>query len=293
MELKVLRLDVKLVGWLIVVLAFFAVAISLFVLFHPSGGTLLGDGDNASAISSALALIVATIGLVLAIYMQSAEYRRATEVVDSIQSLRMILSLMIAKIALIQAKGDAGKTIVDIKNEKEQLLLAVCSNAGSFLRYIAAVRHREAEKRELSEEWRLLDIYMAAIFSNDSALDCKLEIIGLYRLLDSVTSDDLHRHSRGFISTESLDVLRENDYSIVVKAMIELDGERKAVRKSAPIDHQEIATRMRALEQKFVGIPEKAGLLDELRSCYQEALKGDSGSAELINEIWKIEFGDG
>jgi len=123
-----------------------SVILSIVLLFFPFGRNLPGSGENASAITSSIAIIVATLGLVIATYMQSAEYRRESEVVDGIQGLRLLLELMIAEISVIEyhkvKKDERPRRAFEL--EQESLLKTLQGSAGRFL---FLLRRRPQSKR--------------------------------------------------------------------------------------------------------------------------------------------------
>lgn len=212
-------MNVSFYSRIILVFAALSLLCGLAILFSPYGNRLPGSGDNSAAITSAFALIVATLGLVLALYMQSAEYRRETEVVDGVQEIRLLLEVLIAQIAIAFAvQENLGSH--SFEKQKELLLDATIRPAGRFLAYMSSTRSKETPEGE-GQKWRLYHAHLARVFAAKSAVECIDDIVGLYRLLIEVTSADVRTLSKGFISVKSIDEMNTNEMNILVKVMLD------------------------------------------------------------------------
>jgi hypothetical protein len=194
-----------------------ALLLALLLLFHPLGKDLAGDGDASAAITSALGLIVATAGLVLALYMQSAEYRREAEVVDGLQRLRAILELMLARcVATLGTEDRSGGVF---QKERELLLEALSGPAGRFLTYLGAIRGEKAGKGQV-EKWRTFHLYVANVMQASCERDCVVDLVELHDMVAAISSEDISLHSAGFISAASIDELNKHGVPPVAAQMI-------------------------------------------------------------------------
>ena len=282
MKLKVGALSIAVIG-----LACLALMTSLFMLFHPIGSNVPGDGGNASALTSALALIVATIGLVLALYMQSAEYRRESEVVDGLQELRMTLSFMLARVGLLRSQGRGATNPKSLQHEKEKLLESLQGPAGRFLQYVGNIRDQRASEDSVPESWRLFNYFVADIVISDDVLQCQNSIVGLYKLVREIRTQDIDKHSKGFISSSSIDELNGFPDPTLIRAVIQIsEQEQKSLRESYVISDEDIDVAVsdyRQVQTMDAGFSHGVDI-DEIA---KKAKSGDESYRAYIAAIWQ------
>ena len=199
----------KLWSFVVFFLAVATLLISTFILLSPIGAKLPGDGTNSAAISSSIAVIIATIGLVLALYMQSAEYRRKSEIVDGIQEIRMVLNVLAARYTVGIHNGASR---MDYDEERQRLLSAFEGPAGRFLEYVRAVKDNNAKNSgQDGEKWRTIYVCLAGILNASDMRESGRDIVLLKDTLAEVTTRDIKKYSRKITSVASIDLLHKSE----------------------------------------------------------------------------------
>lgn len=204
---------------LLAVLSFLA---GIAVLVFEFGAKLPGSGDNSAAITSSFALIVATVGLVLALHMQSAEYRRETEVVDGLQEIRLLLELVIARAAVAQAgrgavRNSGTSTSSVFQRDKELLLEAMVGPAGRFLIFHAAQKSLAA--KEQPEEWRLLHYHLATVMLSENEAQAGQSAMDLFDMLKSVDHAAIRKGAKLIVHADTIDKLNKAPDNVLIGAM--------------------------------------------------------------------------
>lgn len=278
-----MRLPVPAFTRLILFLSALAVALGLALLFLPIGRSLLGDGQNSAAITTAIALIVGTIGLVLATYMQSAEYKRETELVDDIQSIRIILEIMIARTVALSASAPAPGSVYDYQLEKEALFKALTGPAGRLLVIQKALKTADANLAQRDEKWRTFYLSVSEIFNNSDLRHCASGAVELLRFVEELDSAAIRKLAPKTISTESIDELSNaTQLDILLKAGIGSYGRKEQEKR--PLS----ASETQKLEQAYQAlcgyesIKGNLGLMREIRESYISAKDGNIESYTLL-----------
>lgn len=267
----------KRINFLTIVVLLFAitaVAASFVLLFTPTGNGLAGSAENSSAISASLALIIATIGLVIALWMQTAEYRRETEIVDGLQEARALLDIMIARMGVAQGTGQSDANL-SFATEKEHLILILKGPAGRLLNYIRIVRHTSAQKNDAPEKWRTFYIHVSNVVNSDDLSECGGSLCALLDLLKSVTSADVRKYSNKVISVDSIDALNAGD-DIVVSAYCKTQSENRerAAQARTSITADTLEKIIEELSAKLNESPQGVSALAELQESITDAREG-------------------
>ncbi len=272
---------------LVLILALTAVAVSFILLFFPVGNLVTGSAENSSAVSASLALIIATIGLVIALYMQSAEYRRETEIVDGLQEARILLELMVSRVAVAQGGGHENKNL-RFENEKQQLIETLKGSAGRFLNYIRITKDIAASGNKLPESWRLLYVHTGNILNAEQLNECATDLVGLLALLKSISGDDVHKHANKVISVHSIDALNAKE-DIIIRAFREIteDKQNRAQAQDADLDPKDLARIIDELRSKMNESEQGRRAIKELEDSIARATSGDAKAAAYIVSIHK------
>jgi hypothetical protein len=291
-------LNIKLLRNLIVLAAALSVVLGIALLIWPSAALFGGDSERSAAVTSALALIVATLGLVLALHMQSAEYRRETDLVDGLQELRVLLEIMTARCALDRMHGP-GADDPDVRSyagflEEKQLLLELLHQMpGRFLIYFSAVKHAQAKKSDVAEKWRLLHLHIAFIRRAPNAAECAQHIVGLLKLIREIGAQDISDHAKGFVSASSIDELNDYEGNIVIDAMVRqfdtapvIGAEGADDVEADPFPDAAALENCIADLQALIGDdPDGAGALEELSVEFARAREGGIGARIMLHDM--------
>ncbi len=273
---------------LVLILALTAVAVSFALLFLPVGNLVTGNAENSNAVSASLALIIATIGFVIALYMQSAEYRRETEIVDGLQEARILLELMVSRASVAQAGGRKNLNL-RFENEKQQLIETLKGSAGRFLNYIRITKDVAASEKKLPESWRLLYVHTGNILNAEHLNECAGDLVGLLALLKSISSDDVHKHANKVISLDSIDALNAKE-DIVIRAFRETieENRNKAREQDADLAPEDLARMIDELRNQMEKSEQGRKALEELEDSFANATKGDVKAAAYVVSIHKM-----
>jgi hypothetical protein len=273
---------------LVLILALTAVAVSFALLFLPVGNLVTGSAENSNAVSASLALIIATIGFVIALYMQSAEYRRETEIVDGLQEARILLELMVSRASVAQT---GGRKNLDLRfeNEKQQLIETLKGPAGRFLNYIRITKDVAASEKKTPEIWRLLYVHTGNLLNAEHLNECASDLVGLLALLKSISGEDIHKHANKIISVDSIDALNAKE-DIVIRAFRETieENRNKAREQDADLAPEELAQMIDELRNQMEKSEQGRKALGELEDSFVNATKGDVKAAAYIVSIHKM-----
>jgi len=273
---------------LVLILALTAVAVSFALLFLPVGNLVTGSAENSNAVSASLALIIATIGFVIALYMQSAEYRRETEIVDGLQEARILLELMVSRASVAQTGGRKNLNL-RFENEKQQLIETLKGPAGRFLNYIRITKDVAASEKKTPEIWRLLYVHTGNLLNAEHLNECASDLVGLLALLKSISGEDIHKHANKIISVDSIDALNAKE-DIVIRAFRETieENREKARQQDADLAPEELARMIDELRNQMEKSEQGRKALEELEGSFANATKGDVKAAAYIVSIHKM-----
>ncbi|NOX82092.1 MAG: hypothetical protein GXP06_03705 [Alphaproteobacteria bacterium] len=273
---------------LVLILALTAVAVSFALLFLPIGNLVTGSAENSNAVSASLALIIATIGFVIALYMQSAEYRRETEIVDGLQEARILLELMVSRASVAQTGGRKNLNL-RFENEKQQLIETLKGPAGRFLNYIRITKDVAASEKKTPEIWRLLYVHTGNLLNAEHLNECASDLVGLLALLKSISGEDIHKHANKIISVDSIDALNAKE-DIVIRAFREtIEENREKIRtQDADIAPEELARLIDELRTTMGKSEQGRKALEELEDSFANATKGDVKAAAYVVSIHKM-----
>lgn len=263
---------VGILQWVIVVFSAVTVCGGLILLLTPLGADLPGDGQNSSALTAAIALIVIVIGLILTVYMQSAEYRRQAEIVDGLQEIRIILTIMAARVSLTRV-GSEGDVRISAE-ERELMLTAIKGPAGRFLNYLRGVRDKAAREANTPTKWRTLFLNFSSVLYAQDIGRVGQNVIDLLEIIDDVSVKDIKKYGSKVVAADSIDKIRSFEDDIIVKVL----KEDYAKRAQKPINETQLAM----LDQMV------AGLEAELSKSQQ----GLAAWAELQDVIPKARAGE-
>lgn len=273
---------VSLLTLAIVVGSVLTVLLGLFVLIDPVGNQFAGDGQNSNALTAAIALIIVTLGLVLSVYMQSAEYRRESEIVDGIQEIRIVLTLLASRFSLQRVGNSMGTTISS--EEREVLISAITGPAGRFLNYLRGVRDREATKNNTSTEWRTLFLHYSSIIYASDVEATGRHIVSLLKIIDSVTVRDIKKYASKVVSVNSIDQIRSYDDDLIVKVLKNMFAEKE----KAPVTDAEFASLEGIISDLTAYLntaPNGAGALKEIEPIMAKAREKDSEAFHYISQL--------
>ncbi|MFN7054088.1 hypothetical protein [Hyphomonas sp.] len=263
---------VSILQWVIVVFSLVTVSGGLVLLLTPLGANLPGDGQNSSALTASVALIVVVVGLILTVYMQSAEYRRQAEIIDGLQEIRIILTIMAARVSLARTGGDADHSIS--AEERAVLLNAVKGPAGRFLNYMRGVKDKEAGEANAPTRWRTIFLNFSMVVYATDIGRAGQNVIDLLQVVDDVTVKDIKKYASKVISADSIDKIRAYEDDIIVRALKSMYAEQ-AQRAIDPAD-------MARLE----------GMIAGLQAVLMQDAQGRAGWAELQKTLPKARAGD-
>lgn len=268
---------------LLAVLSFLA---GIAVLVFEFGANLPGSGDNSAAITSSFALIVATVGLVLALHMQSAEYRRETEVVDGLQEIRLLLELVIARAAVAQAGRGVGRNSgmsnsSVFQRDKELLLEAMVGPAGRFLIFHAAQKSHAA--KEQPEEWRLLHYHLATVMLSENEAQAGQSAMDLFDMLKSVDHAAIKEGAKLIVHADTIDKLNKAPDNVLIGAMRSSSHRaRSEVVDPYAKDSALLESHIAAITQFLQGRAGGKEALAELVESMAAARKGDRNARIYI-----------
>ncbi len=263
---------VGILQWVIVIFSLITVTGGLLLLLTPLGANLPGDGQNSSALTAAIALIVVVVGLILTVYMQSAEYRRQAEIVDGLQEIRVILTIMAARVSLART-GAAGDRRISAE-ERAVLLNAVKGPAGRFLNFMRGVKDKEAGEANRATKWRTLFLNFSTIaYANDIGLTGQ-NVIDLLEVIDDIGVKDIKKYASKVISADSIDKIRAFEDDIIVRVLKSMYAEQA----QRPIDPADLAR----LEAMIAG----------LQAVLMQNEQGRAGWAELQRTLPQARAGD-
>lgn len=289
-----MRLPVPALTKLILFLSLTAMLIGVAILFFPFGKNLMGDGSNSSAITTAIALIVGTIGLVLATYMQSAEYQRETELVDDIQSIRIILEIMISRTAALSVSQPASPAAFDYQLEKEALFKALTGPAGRLLVIQKAIKTADANLAQKDEKWRTFYLSVSEIMNNSDLRYCASGAVSLLRFVEELDSETIRKLTSRTVSTQSVDELSQaTELDILVKAGISTYGAQEEEQRSLTDTEADELERVYLALNVHEDIKDNPGLKREIHESYLAARKGQIPAYRLLVALLQKVTGDG
>ena len=273
---------VSLLTLAIVVGSVLTVLLGLFVLIDPVGNQFAGDGQNSNALTAAIALIIVTLGLVLSVYMQSAEYRRESEIVDGIQEIRIVLTLLASRFSLQRVGNSVGTTISS--EEREVLIGAITGPAGRFLNYLRGVKDREASKADVPTKWRTFFLHYSSIIYGSDVESTGRHIVNLLEVIDSVTVKDIKKYASKVVSVNSIDQIRSYDDDLIVKVVKNMFAEKEV----APVTDAEFASlegMISDLTTYLKAAPSGAGPLKEIEPTFAKAREKDAEAFRYIAQL--------
>ena len=262
---------------MLLIISIIAFIYGIFILYIPqSNSPWKGNPNISSAITASFAILLAVAGLVSALYMQSARYRRETEIVDGLQSLRLILRIMLVR-------ADRNESI-EFDEEKKILLHTLQGPTGVFINYYASIKDQKAVEEEKSEKWRTLYLCISNVMDGN---DLVKSIADLLDLIDHLSPKDVKKYSHAVTSTDSLNKVKKDD--IIIRAIKDkIIKKEKEHLNNVNSDKDVINKNIAYLQEKMSRDEQGKKALKELDPTFEKARKGDKEAIAYIQSIVKM-----
>ncbi|MGI0027028.1 MAG: hypothetical protein ACREAD_04225 [Nitrosopumilaceae archaeon] len=209
--------------WILAILGFL-----LTILFLVLPGTNLGKewADRAQAgatTSSAFALILSIISVVVSVRISSSDYKAEQDVrANTVQLLASIRSILI-KSALLSQNS---KSTIDFKNE-HKVINTFLSSTTAFA-YWSWVSYKSEHAGSNPEEWRVFFLYLGSILDTDvkQYVNMAKQSIKVEKLLTQLTQSDIRQISNYVLNlSESIARFKEGPQDTLTKAIFEVWGD--------------------------------------------------------------------
>lgn len=227
-----------------ILLAFLALAVSVAVFAAPFTFTEEWSwrASVGSSISTAIAIILGAIALLITAQVESSDYKSQQEVKTDLARLLATLSSAQVRAGIKMAPGAREKT--DLRVEKAGLLAFMQSTTGFAFYGFAA--HKSEKSAKAPQEWRLFHLYMSEMIDTDDVGLFLNRAIRVQNLLTGMTKADLRQLANAVQdiakSVASFDYVVENN--VLLKAMRGIYGVDP---KTAPKPEDENASFIAAL----------------------------------------------
>lgn len=219
-----------------ILLAFLALAVSVAVFVAPFTFTEEWSwrASVGSSISTAIAIILGAIALLITAQVESSDYKSQQEVKTDLAKLLATLSSAQVRAGIKMAPGTREKTNLAV--EKAGLLSFMQSTTGFAFYGFAA--HKSEKSAKAPQEWRLFHLYMSEMIDTDDVGLFLNRAIRIQNLLTSMKKADLKQLANAVQdiakSVASFDYVVENN--VLLKAMRSIYGVDP---KSAPAPEDE------------------------------------------------------
>jgi hypothetical protein len=207
-----------------IILAFLALAVSVAVFVAPFTFTEEWSwrASVGSSISTAIAIILGAIALLITAQVESSDYKSQQEVKTDLAKLLATLSSAQVRAGIKLEPGARAKTNLAV--EKAALLAFMQSTTGFAFYGFAA--HKSQKSAKAPQEWRLFHLYMSEMIDTDDVGLFLNRAIRVQNLLTSFTKADLKQLSKAVQdiahSVAHFDDVVENN--VLLKAMREIYG---------------------------------------------------------------------
>lgn len=207
-----------------IILAFLALAVSVAVFVAPFTFTEEWSwrASVGSSISTAIAIILGAIALLITAQVESSDYKSQQEVKTDLAKLLATLSSAQVRAGIKMAPGTREKTNLSV--EKAGLLSFMQSTTGFAFYGFAA--HKSEKSAKAPQEWRLFHLYMSEMIDTDDVGLFLNRAIRVQNLLTSMTKADLRQLANAVQdiakSVAHFDYVVENN--VLLKAMRSIYG---------------------------------------------------------------------
>jgi hypothetical protein len=202
-----------------ILLAFLALAVSIAVFLAPFTFTEEWSwrASVGSSISTAIAIILGAIALLITAQVESSDYKSQQEVKTDLA--RLLATLSSAQVRAGIKLEPAARAKTDLRVEKAALLTFMQSTTGFAFYGFAA--HKSQKSAKAPQEWRLFHLYMSEMIDTDDVGLLLNRAIRVQNLLTSLRKADLKQLSKAVQdiahSVAHFDDVVENN--VLLKAM--------------------------------------------------------------------------
>lgn len=262
--------------------------VAVVSMTFPLGNIFGGDASISAALTTAMALVVASLGVVLAVYMQSAEYRRRTEIVGGIQNLKIILGLMLGRWGTMAGRQKLDQSNLKFDVEKAKFLEILIGPTGSFLNLYRSKISKEAGNSP--EVWRLMPIHIASIAEANSINECVEDIAELHSLIEGINAKKIREIAKLAVSETSFGEWKVDILVEAAKGHLSTkrnEDSKKMEQSMEPAEFERLCDELIA-EMGKTEQGKKA--LAELNDSINEARNGDQDSIKYIVSLHKAIF---